>query len=200
MARLVLINGAPGSGKSTLAAALAQEAAMTMALDVDGLKHALGRWDDDPMSSGLHARRLALALAREHLSSGYDLVLGQYLARTDFIEQLEHLAAACGAQFIEVVLELDSAALAARLAGRSSAPSRKEHSVNTQLVGPDDAERLVESLRGLRDARPSAVWVDARGSSSACLDRLRAVLAGVPPAHPAVGQLEPANPDRRERG
>ena len=66
---------------------------MTLALDVDGIKHSLGRWHEDPLASGLHARRLAIALAREQLSAGYDVVVGQYLARTDFIEDLERLAA-----------------------------------------------------------------------------------------------------------
>lgn len=54
--RLVLINGAPGSGKSTIAAALAHDVPMTLALDVDALKHSLGRWDQDTHVSGMHAR------------------------------------------------------------------------------------------------------------------------------------------------
>ena len=48
MTRLVLINGAPGSGKSTLADGLAQNQPMTLALDVDVIKHSLGRWSDVP--------------------------------------------------------------------------------------------------------------------------------------------------------
>lgn len=79
MTRLVLINGAPGSGKSTIAQALAQDRAMTLALDVDGIKHSLGRWEEDPLASGLHARRLTLALAGEQLQAGFDVVIGQYL-------------------------------------------------------------------------------------------------------------------------
>lgn len=78
MTRLVLINGSPGSGKSTLADGLAQDRPMTLALDVDVIKHSLGRWSDDLLASGPHARRLSLALAREQLSAGYDVVLGQY--------------------------------------------------------------------------------------------------------------------------
>lgn len=73
--RLVLINGAPGSGKSTLAHRLAQDRPLTLALDVDVLKHSLGRWGDDVRISGLHARRLSLVLVREHLDTGYDVVL-----------------------------------------------------------------------------------------------------------------------------
>jgi predicted kinase len=176
MPRLLLINGAPGSGKSTLAAAFAQERAMTLALDVDGLKHALGRWRDDPLASGLHARRLALALAREQLRAGWDVVVGQYLARTDFIEQLERACAESAAMFVEVVLDLSSSELAARLAGRAAAPSRTEHLVHNQLVVPEDAQRLIESLRDLRETRPNAIWVAARGTVAEALARLRAVV------------------------
>src|SRR5215204_4906861 len=124
MTRLVLINGAPGSGKSTIAHALAQDKPITLAVDIDGLKHSLGRWDEDPATSGLHARRLTLALASEQLVTGFDLVIGQYLARTSFIEDLEQLAERHGAQFYEFVLDLDAATLAQRLAERASNPDR----------------------------------------------------------------------------
>jgi len=176
MPRLLLINGAPGSGKSTLAAAFAQDRAMTLALDVDGLKHALGRWRDDPSASGLHARRLALAIAREHMRAGWDVVVGQYLARTEFIEQLERVCAESDAMFVEVVLDLSSSELSARLASRAAVPSRTEHLVNNRLVVPDDAQHFVESLRSLRETRPNAIWVDAHGTVAETLDQLCAVV------------------------
>ena len=176
MTRLGLINGAPGSGKSTLAQALAQDTPMTLALDVDGLKHSLGRWDQDPAAAGSHARRLAVALAGEQLRAGLDVVMGQYLARTEFIEELEGLAERHGARFCEFVLNLDAATLARRLAGRAENPDRREHAVNNRLVGPGDAARLVRSLDALRERRPDAVWVDAAGPASATLELLRAGL------------------------
>jgi predicted kinase len=176
MPRLVLINGAPGSGKSTMAQTLAQEEAMTLALDVDVIRHSLGRWDEDPSASGLHARRLALALAEGQLSAGHGVVLGQYLARVQFIEDLAALAQRLEVPFFEFVLDLDAPSLAARLALRASDPHRPEHVVNNRLVGPDDAGRLVESIEVLRQVRPDAIWVDARGSPSSTLDLLRAAL------------------------
>jgi predicted kinase len=180
MSRLVLINGAPGSGKSTLAHALAQDTRLALALDIDAIKHSLGGWDEDPSSSGLHARRLCLALAGEHLRAGFDLVLGQYLAETAFVEALEELASRRGARFYEFVLDLDAAALANRLAARASMPDRSEHAVNNRLVGPGDAGALVMTIESLRRSRSRAIWVDARGSIDSTLRLLRDVLDAPP--------------------
>jgi len=173
MTQLILINGAPGSGKLTLADHLAQDRAMTLALDVDWIKHSLGRWDDDPAGSGLHARRLALAMVREHMRAGYDVVIGQYLAKPTFIEQLEHLATELNVRFVEFILNVNATVLAERLAGRSNSPTRPEHQVNNSLVGPEDADHLVKSLEGLRRTRPTAIWIDADGSMTDALDLLR---------------------------
>ncbi|RPF21834.1 AAA family ATPase [Myceligenerans xiligouense] len=182
MPRLILLNGAPGTGKSTLAELLAQDQVLTLALDVDGIKHSLGGWSEDAQASGLRARRLALAMAREQLRSGHDVVVGQYLARTDFIDSLEALAEECGATFVECLLELDAPTLARRLADRAAAPTRPEHQVNTALVGPQDADRLVRSLDGVRQYRPNAVQVSAEGSIAATLDLLRAAVRRADPA------------------
>lgn len=176
MARLVLVNGAPGSGKSTIAQALAQETSMTLAWDIDRVKHSLGRWEDDPSASGLHARRLTLALAGEQLNAGFDCVLGQYLARTPFIEDLERLAERYGARFHELVLDLDAGALAARLADRAANPDRPEHAVNNQLARPSEAAELVRTMESLRRSRPRAIWVDAAGSVSETLRIVRTAL------------------------
>ncbi|MGA0567437.1 AAA family ATPase [Rathayibacter sp. KR2-224] len=164
MARVVLINGAPGSGKSTVAHALATHRRMALALDVDQLKHSIGGWEEDPNGSGLHARRLALALVDEQLRSGHDVFVGQYLARTAFIEALQDAAERGSASFHEFVLDVDPERLAHRLDRRAQSPSRPEHGVNSRLVGPTDALRLVQSLAGLRTSRPSAIWIDGNGT------------------------------------
>lgn len=174
--RLVLLNGAPGAGKSTLARLLAEDRPLALAVDVDQLKHALGGWEEDTAASGMRARELALALIDVQLGAGQDVVLGQYLARTAFPEQLEAAAARAGAEFRELLLEVDERTLAARLAARAADPQRPEQAVNARLVGPEDAERLLASLDAMRGARPQMQSVDARGDLEETADAVRALL------------------------
>src|SRR5699024_10735043 len=160
-ATLMLLGGAPGSGKSTLAARLAEERPLALALDIDVLKHSLGGWDEDLTRSGLQARRLAAAMIGQHLADGHDVLLGQYLARTSFIEQL---AADHGARFVEVVLVLEERTLAQRLQERRERPDRPEQTRNDRFVGPDQAGELVDSIEDVLAKRPAARRVDASGS------------------------------------
>lgn len=175
---LVLVNGAPGSGKSTVAARLAAGRPMMLALDIDTLKHALGGWADDPHAAGLHARRLALAVVREQLTSGHDVVIGQYVARTQFIDELADAAQAGRARFVHAVLDIDSPTLAWRLAARAADPDRPEHQVNNQLVRPRDADHLLATMRALQRQRPPDLVIDASGSVEETVDELRSALRG----------------------
>jgi predicted kinase len=175
---LVLINGAPGSGKSTLAHLLAQDEPLTLALDIDVIKHALGRWEAALPESGLTARRLAIAMIVDHLDSGRDVIVGQFLARTEFIERLQAVAAERGARFVELVLAVDEAVLCARLRGRAAHPERVEHTVNNALVTTDDVPALARSIDRLITLRPAAVVIDGDGSLAVTLDLVRTGVSG----------------------
>lgn len=179
MTRLVLINGAPGSGKSTLAALLARDEPLTLAIDIDVIKHSLGRWDSDRAASGLLARRLAAVMVSEHLTSGRDVVIGQFLARTEFIEELESVASGLDADFVEVVLSVDEGTLRLRLDQRTLNPERPEHLVNAALVSGADAPGPVRSIDRLLELRPSAIVIDARGSVESTLQLIRGALSRV---------------------
>ncbi|HEX5090598.1 MAG TPA: AAA family ATPase [Nocardioides sp.] len=182
MPRLVLINGAPGSGKSTIAEALGRLLPNTRTIDIDLIKHALPSWDSDPNEAGLEARRLAAAEARAHLTAASDVVIGQYLARSDFINELQHVAEGTGAKFTEVILDVDAGTLRSRLTYRSSSPGRTEHAINNRLVDPTDAPQLVSSMRTIEKARPGALRVDASGTIESTLAEVVAAL-GSPGDH-----------------
>ena len=89
---LVLVNGPPASGKSTIADALVATRPLALDLDIDVIRGQLGGWLDDPHAAGLAARALATSMIRTHLSAGHDVVVPQFLARVDFIEELERIA------------------------------------------------------------------------------------------------------------
>lgn len=79
------------------------------------LKHGLQEWQTDPDRAGLRARHLTLSMAEDLLTRGCDVIVGQYLARADFIEDLQGLADAAGSVFAEFVLICDEQTLRARL-------------------------------------------------------------------------------------
>jgi predicted kinase len=107
MPRMILLNGPPSCGKSTLARRYAQEHPLSLNLDVDRIRDLIGGWQDESHAAGLLARAVALAAARTHLQAGYDVVIPQFVARAEFVEQIEQLAGEVGADFYEIVL-LDS--------------------------------------------------------------------------------------------
>ncbi len=145
MTRLILLNGPPGSGKSTLARRYAEEHPLTLALDIDAVRGAIGGWADEPHAAGLLARDVALAAAEAHLANGHDVVVAQLLARPGFIERLEALAARTEGEFHEIVL----------MAGRADSLARRPDA-------PEVAE-LYDRLSAYVLTRPTATVIDARG-------------------------------------
>ncbi|SDS77895.1 AAA family ATPase [Actinoplanes derwentensis] len=104
MTRLILLNGPPACGKSTIARLFVERHPLALTLDIDRIRDLIGGWRDQAGPAGLLARDIALAAARTHLTSGYDVVVPQLLARPQFIERAEALAAELGCPFHEVVL------------------------------------------------------------------------------------------------
>ena len=177
MARVILINGAPGTGKSTIAHQLAQDRPLDLALDLDVLKHSLGQWDADMTAAGYHARRLALAVVGAQIDSGQDVYVGQFLAKTEFIDQLQSVAEGRGATFAELILTAGVSTLQRRLVERALHPERPEHLINASVVSTEDVPTLVRAIDRLAKLRPSAKLVDASGELGATVDRVRRILA-----------------------
>ncbi len=104
---LIVLNGPPAAGKSTLARKYCADHPLALALDIDGIRHVLGRWRDHPAEAGLAARAIAVAAARVHLTAGYDVVVPQLLAKPGFLSDLAAAAAGSGAQFVEVMVGVE---------------------------------------------------------------------------------------------
>jgi predicted kinase len=177
---LVLINGLPGSGKSTLARRYAEDHPLALVLDVDVVRGLLGAWPDDPANAGMLARDLALTMARVHLVGGRDVVVPQFLGGPDFVAALADVAAGVSAPFVEVVLLVEPAEAARRLAHRSEHPARRQdrdHAAmlerqGTVQVMPELRERLLAVVTARPDSRP----LDAGGDVDSTYLALRAVL------------------------
>ncbi|MFI5606158.1 AAA family ATPase [Amycolatopsis sp. NPDC051903] len=168
--RLIVLNGPPAIGKSTVAERFAEEHPPTLNLDVDRVRSLVGGWRERPRESGVAARELALAAAREHLAAGHDVVVPQLLARPEFLVRLEELARDVGAEFFEIVLWDTRDNVLRRFAER---PPRPEH----HETGTADVAALYDRLETFLATRPHARVVET--SSGRVDDAYRAFLTSV---------------------
>lgn len=149
MARLVLVNGPPAVGKTTLAARYVADHPLALNLDIDALRCAMGQWETHDHSKQL-ARALAVAMARVHLKGGNDVVIPQLLARTEFIEVLEGVAAEAGAVFHETLLMATTDETLQRFRDRRAALEARGVAHPQRSVEPD-AESIAAIIVELED-------------------------------------------------
>jgi predicted kinase len=161
---LVLLNGPPASGKSTIAARLVLRRDLALNLDVDLIRALLGDWKTRPADAGVAARRLALTMARSHLESGHDVIVPQFLARPEFIEQLAATAAVAGARFVEIALILNRPDAIAAFERRSARPDSTAHRDAAEAVTAAGGRRALETMYDnfmtLLETRLDALRVD----------------------------------------
>lgn len=121
----------------------------------------LGAWLTQPADAGLAARRLALAMARVHLTQGLDVIVPQYVARESFILELEQEARSCGARFVEVVLTLDRDDALDSFSQRqaSDVDTHRDAQALVDLSGDAALGDMYDALERLVAARLSAIRV-----------------------------------------
>ena len=70
---------------------------------------------------------MAVRMMEEHLSSGFDVVVPQYVARAEFVHQMRRLATDAGADFYEIVLTDSVQSARDRFEARARDPIWLEH-------------------------------------------------------------------------
>jgi predicted kinase len=170
--RLLLLNGPPAVGKSTIAHRYADGHPLALVVDIDELRVRLGQWRQVNESKGI-ARSLGLALVRDHLRRGHDVVVPQLLGLTDFIETLAEVAQEAGAEFVEVLLRAPAPVVEARLADRRAELERTgrphpQDEVDVARV-PEVVASVLQSLDAVARTRPATIVVDASGDDPAAV-------------------------------
>ena len=163
MPQLIFINGAPGSGKSTLTRRLVDSRPLALLLDVDTLRGQLGAWQSDPGGAGLAARRIALEMARTHLSTGADVVVPQFLQRPELIDHLRQVADDVGAEFVLVALVSSPEEAAARFHARSTSTEQNHRDAVAlqQAPGARPVEELYEGMMTLLASYDDVRYVES---------------------------------------
>jgi predicted kinase len=162
--RLVILNGPPAAGKSTLARLYVADHPLALNLDIDRIRDLLGGWQEAPGEAGLAARAIALAAARAHLERGYDVVIPQLVGQVVFLEQIEAVAEAVGAEFHEVMLLDDRANALLRFEERTRLGAESAHLDAARAIAddPDAVGRFYDRLVAVLPRRPRAVVVATR--------------------------------------
>ena len=147
-----------------MAARLVEHRPLALNLDIDVVRGQLGAWLERPTDAGLAARRLALEMARVHLTAGHDVVVPQFLGRLDFVHQLDALAASLPVRFIELALMIDPSDAAVAFEQRRLNPTHQTHLDAAALLdaAPSDTP-LLDMHAALLDvlaARPATRRID----------------------------------------
>jgi predicted kinase len=135
--------------------------------DIDELRSWVSGWEDDFIGTGEAVRATALALLTAYLGTGRDVVLPQLIVTPAQAERFEAAAAAAGASYVAVVLDVAPEALLPRLHGRQRTPVTD---VVSRIIEERGGDALVlEGRRQLLDLAPQHGWtvVDATDREAA---------------------------------
>ncbi len=186
MAKLIHLNGPPGVGKSTLAARYVDDHRGALNLDVDLVVGQIGGWRDNFWDTIPMARRLAAAMARQHLDDGHDVVLPQLTTGLDESEPYESAARSVGGEYREVVLFADLTPAITRFSTRQGDFATDVQAHVHQLVersgGVTLLSKIYRQLVAYLSERPDAIVLQTGSSTPA--DSYQQLLRALPEDEP----------------
>ena len=123
-------------------------------------------------------------MMHEHLRSGFDVVVPQYVARPEFIDEMRAVADEVGAVFYEVVLTDSRPAARARFEARANDPAWAEHHAEaaSQIGKSGGFDSMYDALMSVVDVLPNATVVST--SADKAHEAYSAVLTIVRPSLP----------------
>ena len=152
----IFLNGLPGSGKSTYARRFVDGRRGWLNLDVDLMRGLLGTASVDFGAAGAEVQPLALAVLREHISLGRNVIFPQLFFVPEEAAEFEAIVRDAGGRVIRSVLHEDVDECWRRVEQRgSSAPSgsldRSILDVLTHAGGIDELRRAERQLAAWQD-------------------------------------------------
>ena len=118
-------------------------------------------------------------MMEEHLSSGFDVVVPQYVARAEFVHQMRRVATDTGADFYEIVLTDSAQAARDRFDARANDPVWLEHHADAarQIAKVGGFEGMYDRLMSCLAELPGAAQLAT--STGRIDDAYAAVLAAI---------------------
>jgi hypothetical protein len=165
MSRLILLNGPPGIGKSTLARRYVSEHPLSLLVDIDSIRTAMGGWETHGESM-LLARHGAVAMAEAHLRAGHDVIVPQLNTGVGMIEFLARPATTAGAELREILL-LSADDLLSRVEARRAEleASGVAHPLRAAWVDRASLASIIAQLLAVVAARPQTAVIYTTGGA-----------------------------------
>lgn len=157
---------------------------LALNLDVDAVRGMLGGWITQPTDAGLLARAMAKTMASTVLDAGHDVIVPQFLGRRQFVVDLETVADASGAEFVEVALLATRQQMRLWFVERSTsaivtATQRDARLLVDRPGGWEALDEMYDDFVELVRSRPRTRTIPARdGDTDDSYRRLERALAG----------------------
>jgi len=155
--KLILLNGAAAVGKTTIAKRYADDHPLTLNFAGDVLIEMISDWRRHEAAARSSVFMMTLRSAEVHLQAGHDVLVQYLLTDASHAAAFETVAAEAGADFYEVLLDVDKVAAVRRLLARGR--WGEANSPAFTVADIPDIEALFDHMMAATKQRPSTVRI-----------------------------------------